>query len=700
MKRTCLLLLVAVLLPGRGVAQPPPGAALPEKYRKWLDEEVVYIITDRERNAFQGLRSNEERDAFIEAFWRKRDPDPLTPVNEFREEHYRRTEYANRELGRETPIPGWMTERGKMYIILGAPRDREKFIAAPDIYPAELWFYDASPERGLSSPFYLLFFQDGFAGEFRLYSPRIHGPEKLFPAMRFDPGSHAQAYDMLENISADLAHASITFRADESGLPGLADDSLSTDLLLADIYRSPQRRVDTAYVDAIARGRGVVETAYLFNYVPSTAGADVLPGPPGLEYASFVHWAIEIDPQNLTLVFDEDKKVYYTTLEIRGEVVSADIESEKPLVQFDREELVELSPSQFAAAQARPFAYRSMFPLVPGDFHFRVVLKNRARSQYTIAEIPLSVPERPPGEVAVATPILLHENGPAEGPGEGGTYRYRPYQIGELPLDPNTRRIVSLGRPLLAAVFLTGASANDRLRSRVVDRETSEPLADAIETPVPAGGLLLESVPLPVLTGGRYRLLVALVDERGAELARNLLDFDVSPRTSLPRPWSMGRMDIDPSHPGEVESALAAQYLRLGDRMHARSLFERAVAASPDLALPRLVLARFFLEEASPDEAIALLEPVSAHESENPEILRTLADAYYQSGHPAAALARLERVLPLTGPEPSLLNALAACEKDLGNGIKAIAYLEQSLQLSPDQEQVKALLAQLRSHHP
>ena len=110
-------------------AQAAPEPA--ERHRKWLEEEVPYIITDRERDAFNELQSAEERDAFIETFWRRRDPDPLTEVNEFKEEHYRRIEHANRVLGRETPIPGWMTDRGKMYIILGEPRDKESFLGAP-----------------------------------------------------------------------------------------------------------------------------------------------------------------------------------------------------------------------------------------------------------------------------------------------------------------------------------------------------------------------------------------------------------------------------------------------------------------------------------------------------------------------------------------------------------------------------------------
>jgi len=67
------------------------------------------------------LNSDKERDLFIEAFWKQRDPTPSTPINEFNEEHYSRIEYANKMFGRETPKPGWKTERGKIYIILGKP---------------------------------------------------------------------------------------------------------------------------------------------------------------------------------------------------------------------------------------------------------------------------------------------------------------------------------------------------------------------------------------------------------------------------------------------------------------------------------------------------------------------------------------------------------------------------------------------------
>src|SRR5579862_5935052 len=92
-------------------------------YRKWLNEDVVYIITDEERSAFTRLQTDEEREQFIEQFWLRRDPSPDTVENEFREEHYRRIAYANERFA--SGIPGWKTDRGRIYITYGPPDEKE-----------------------------------------------------------------------------------------------------------------------------------------------------------------------------------------------------------------------------------------------------------------------------------------------------------------------------------------------------------------------------------------------------------------------------------------------------------------------------------------------------------------------------------------------------------------------------------------------
>src|ERR1035437_920263 len=92
-------------------------------YKKWMEQDVVYIITDEERGTFKNLNTDDEREQFIEQFWLRRDPTPDTIENEFEEEHYRRIAYANERYA--SGIPGWRTDRGRIYITFGAPDEIE-----------------------------------------------------------------------------------------------------------------------------------------------------------------------------------------------------------------------------------------------------------------------------------------------------------------------------------------------------------------------------------------------------------------------------------------------------------------------------------------------------------------------------------------------------------------------------------------------
>jgi GWxTD domain-containing protein len=96
---------------------------LASPYKKWLDEQVVYIISDNERKLFLKLQTNEEREEFIESFWQRRNPDPDSPDNAFKEEHYRRIAYANEHYS--AGVEGWHTDRGRMYIVWGPPTSVE-----------------------------------------------------------------------------------------------------------------------------------------------------------------------------------------------------------------------------------------------------------------------------------------------------------------------------------------------------------------------------------------------------------------------------------------------------------------------------------------------------------------------------------------------------------------------------------------------
>jgi GWxTD domain-containing protein len=142
----------SMLLAGALAATLFAGAlAAQSTYQKWLDEEVVYIITDTDRQAFEHLSTDAEREHFIEQFWSRRNPVP-GEENPFKEEHYRRIAYANEHFA--ASVPGWRTDRGRVYIVLGPPdeieshpkvvtfeRPAEEGGGVTSVYPFERWSY-------------------------------------------------------------------------------------------------------------------------------------------------------------------------------------------------------------------------------------------------------------------------------------------------------------------------------------------------------------------------------------------------------------------------------------------------------------------------------------------------------------------------------------------------------------------------------
>ena len=138
---------------------PPVQSALKSVYQRWLDEDVVYIITAEERRAFLLLKTDGERERFIEQFWRARNPGATTGENAYRAEHYRRIAYANEHLGSDT-VPGWRTARGRFYITLGAPDEIHKTSSS------EVWFYRHAGSFGNNVE--IEFTQDSTTGGFRL----------------------------------------------------------------------------------------------------------------------------------------------------------------------------------------------------------------------------------------------------------------------------------------------------------------------------------------------------------------------------------------------------------------------------------------------------------------------------------------------------------------------------------------------------
>jgi GWxTD domain-containing protein len=150
---------------------------LGDAYKKWLEYDVVYIITDAERNAFLTLHTNEEREAFIDQFWLRRNPVPGAAENAFKEEHFRRIAYANEHF--ESSVPGWKTDRGRIYILWGKPDSVDAHQPSGDpcarfpincpetnMSPFEVWHYNFL--EGIGNNILLEFLNSPKSGDYRL----------------------------------------------------------------------------------------------------------------------------------------------------------------------------------------------------------------------------------------------------------------------------------------------------------------------------------------------------------------------------------------------------------------------------------------------------------------------------------------------------------------------------------------------------
>ena len=682
-----------------GAAAAQDGMA--PRHRAWLEEEAVYIIAEPERQAFLRLEGEDLRDAFIEAFWERRDPNPTTAENEYREEHYARIAYANEFYGRDTGRAGWRTDRGRFHILLGPPRTKEDFSYSNFLYPAELWFYNdpALREHGVPPFFYLLFFRRFGAGEMRLYSPVEDGPQALLIAPEpFIQGDFRQqierAFNQLHEISPELASAALSFRTDEG--TNFADvRGFGTVSLMDEIYRSPTYGIDTGYAERF--DFGTVESDYLFNYVASAGFHHVLPGPGGY----YLHWAIEIPNASVIVVRDPEIGRYGAVF--IGSIEISDLDDPETVLYADRAESFFAVSEEEAAALGQPFLFRGVVPVIPGSHHLRIVVRNRAcpsrneeecRRAYTLLEAPIEVPELRFDAPSLTDPVLAYGSDLL-----GGDPLYRGYRFGRRSVRPNPSAVFAAGTTL----HLLSEPLNAPEDARVEWTVAPDPAAlFGDEPPAPVGGAvaahgdrdgpLVVSQPLAGLPGGRYVAGVRLLDGTGRELARRAVPFQISPRATLARPLVDGGLgEIRPELAGAPELARARQWEAAGDRARARGFAEEAVRVGPNYVPARELLAGFLLEADDPAGAMTLLGPVFEAFPDRYETAVRLGEARVRTGDFEGALDPLTRALELRAPDADLLVLLATTHLVLGDEERAGRFLDQAYELDPENERVLAL---------
>ncbi|MGB8916010.1 MAG: GWxTD domain-containing protein [Candidatus Sulfotelmatobacter sp.] len=209
---------------------------LSKTYKKWLNEDVAYIISDQERAAFKQLSNDEERDNFIEQFWLRRDPTPDTEENEYKEEHYRRIAYANEHFA--AGIPGWKTDRGRMYIMYGPAdeidshpsggsyeRPMEEGGGETSTFPFETWRYRYI--EGIGQEIIMEFVDTCMCGDYHMTLDRS---EK--DALKYTPNAGLTLYEQM-----GMASKASRF---SGGLESLGAGPMSSDLQTKEFDRLEQ----------------------------------------------------------------------------------------------------------------------------------------------------------------------------------------------------------------------------------------------------------------------------------------------------------------------------------------------------------------------------------------------------------------------------------------------------------------------------
>ena len=659
---------------------------LPPEDRKWLEEDVVYIITDQEREVYLILETIDDRARFREAFWRIRDPNAATVQNEFKEEHYRRIAYANQYLGRETNRTGWETDRGRYYIILGEPREITRFDGDAELVESELWFNRGDTRLGVPASFYLLFFKRFDVGEFQLYRPMADGPTALLRRSQGMPGAQSRAaLDVIQQISPELARAALSVDTRDSPDYVNSNPALGVAITLARIDESAKRAIRTDYADAHLRYRHRVSAEYSFNFVPSQSYLAVLVGP---ERTPFVHYSIAFAAGDFSLETDEARTTFYTTLDVTLEIRDADgtllAASEKSLP-------MELTPSQVEAIGSAPIAYQDDFPVIPGARAVSVIVRERVSKQYTVAEWSLEVDDFSTGAPKLSDVVLGYRRNVVA----GDDAAHGAFQIDATHLEVATNETFAIGETVYLLIQVFDAEPDYRMSFALMSGD--EPVQEWDRSfSEYQGGPLVEELSLLGIASGNYEVTARLLDRSGVEIAARSAFLVVSPRTAVVRPGLVYRRGFNPRVPGLLELARAEQ-LWSADRIDEaiRELETSVAANNPELPMASWRLAGAMIRKRNPERALELLEPMEPRYPAQYEVIAGIGFAFHQKEAFEAAADYLERAAAIRSPNTTHWNLLGDSFRRIGKLDEARRAFQRSLQIDPSQEQVKRQLAEL-----
>ena len=368
-------------------------------YKTWLNEDVVYIITPEERAAFLQLETNEEREQFIEQFWLRRSSNPDLPDNDFKEEHYRRIAYANEHFA--SGIPGWKTDRGRIYIIWGPPdeieshptggtydRPMEEGGGSTTTYPWETWRYRYL--EGIQENVILEFVDPSSTGEYHL---TMDPSEK--DALLHVPGA---GLSLLESMGM-ASKADRFTRSDGTNLPtALGGTPASLDEFnRLELYAKVQRPPDVKYKDleAIVTSRMVRDSLkfqYRTDFMKVTSDTVLVP--------------ISVQIPNNQLQFKAKEGVHSAELNIFGRISTP---SDKIVQTFEDSVTKDFPDSLFQLAVKQMSIYQKSLPLRPGLYRLDLVIKDVGSGNVGAVNTRLAVPRYDEDKLEASSLILADE---------------------------------------------------------------------------------------------------------------------------------------------------------------------------------------------------------------------------------------------------------------------------------------------------
>lgn len=481
---------------------------LKKAYKDWLDKDVAYIITDEERKAFKKLETDDERERFIEDFWRRRDPDPDTEENEFREEYYERIAYANEHYA--SGVPGWKTDRGRIYITWGKPDEveshpsggsynRESYEGGgtTSTYPFERWFYRYLP--GVGSGVEIEFVDPTGSGEYRI----ARNPDEKDALLHVPGAGLTLAEEMgLSDKGQRVANMG------GIGSPNYqreSDSPFNRLQLLADLSRPPQIK---------------------FNDLASAVNTPVIEDNPlsfDLRVDFFrqsderVITAFTIQTDNQNLVFQDSGGLQTAQLNIFGKITHV---SGKRAGVFEDPVITRATPQELTEAKERKSAYQKAVALAPGRYRVDVIVRDVASGATGVRHQGFEVPKYDPAKLSTSTLILAVK---LEGLGDQPAVGM--FTIGSVKVIPNVSGSYHRGAPI--GVYMQIYNAG-------VDQTTLRPSVDVEYALIKDGkdiGKQLEDWRGNSDSGQRLTL-ARLLDSRGLTPGDYTLEVRVKDRVS------------------------------------------------------------------------------------------------------------------------------------------------------------------------